>query len=187
MKDDWELATSSSKKEQFELYKKYNHIVMQDAFKIIADFDICEDISQESWEKAFRKAPFTRRNKEFIAWLRRITLNTAIDFRRKHKNHLKKISCYENEWQSHNSALSESFEGYVVSQEIKVAVERFLYGKSKVLDSKEREVLEMFYVIGERNYQNISKKLGYPENSVRVYKSNGERKLLELLEKEGLL
>jgi RNA polymerase sigma-70 factor (ECF subfamily) len=70
-----------------QLVLRYQNIAYHHAYALIGDAASADDLTQESFIKAFRNIR-TFRGGSFRAWLLRIVTNTAYDFLRRSKQHL---------------------------------------------------------------------------------------------------
>lgn len=64
---------------EFELYRRYRKAMQHIAWKIVRDDVEAEDIVQEAFIKAFRALHRFQEACTFGAWLKRITINTALN------------------------------------------------------------------------------------------------------------
>lgn len=70
---------------QFDIYKFYYKAMFNTCLRIVNDATEAEDIMQESFFKAFEKINTYRNEVSFGAWLKRIVVNTSLDFLKKRK------------------------------------------------------------------------------------------------------
>lgn len=70
---------------QFEIYKLYYKAMFNTCVRIVNDPTEAEDIMQESFFKAFEKLSTYRNEVSFGAWLKRIVVNSSLDFMKKKK------------------------------------------------------------------------------------------------------
>jgi RNA polymerase sigma factor (sigma-70 family) len=74
-------------KAQEHLFKQYYGYVMSVALRFSSSRDNAKEIANDSFLKIFRKIESRQVDKEFRPWIRRIVVNTAIDYYRKEKKH----------------------------------------------------------------------------------------------------
>lgn len=104
------------------IYNCYYNRVFQDAYFVVRDLHLAQDITQETFMKAFRQIA-TLKNKDKIgAWLSTIAVRTAIDFIRKESrnettNYDEKIPG-KHERCEISSSVEESVEANFISEEI---------------------------------------------------------------------
>jgi RNA polymerase sigma-70 factor (ECF subfamily) len=67
-----------------ELVLEHSHAMFRLAWRLTSDETAAEDIVQEAFIKAWRKIGAFRMDSSFKSWLHRITVNTAMDYLRKH-------------------------------------------------------------------------------------------------------
>ncbi len=119
-----------------------------------------EDITQETFIKAFTKLDKYKENTSFGAWLNSIAKNTFIDHKRKqHSKQDIEISEYKL-----NSIFEEAEEGWE-SKEVKFsAIEKSIEGLTK----EYRKVLELrfYYAL---SYEEISEKLAVPIGTIKTW------------------
>jgi RNA polymerase sigma factor (sigma-70 family) len=82
-------------KAQEYLFKKYYGYVMSIALRFSSCRDNALEITNDSFLKIFRKIDSHQIDKEFKAWVRRIVINTALDYYRKEKKYDVEISLEE--------------------------------------------------------------------------------------------
>jgi len=76
---------------QFEIYKLYHSAMYNTCLRMVGNAADAEDIMQESFFKAFDKLSTYRNEVSFGAWLKRIVVNSALDFLKKRKLQLTPI------------------------------------------------------------------------------------------------
>jgi RNA polymerase sigma factor (sigma-70 family) len=79
-------------KDQENLFKMYYGYVMSIALRFSSCHDNALEIANDSFLKIFRKIESHQTDKEFKAWVRKIVVNTAIDYYRKDKKNSIEIS-----------------------------------------------------------------------------------------------
>jgi len=80
-----------------ELVLEHSHAMFRLAWRLTSDESAAEDIVQEAFIKAWRKIDGFRMESSFKSWLHRITVNTAMDYLRKHSRR-KQFETEEPEW-----------------------------------------------------------------------------------------
>ena len=70
---------------QFEIYKLYYKAMYNTCLRIVNDTTEAEDIMQESFFKAFEKIGTYKNEVSFGAWLKRIVVNSSLDFLKRKK------------------------------------------------------------------------------------------------------
>jgi RNA polymerase sigma factor (sigma-70 family) len=79
-------------KAQEHLFKQYYGYVMSVALRFSSCRDNALEITNDSFLKIFSKIESHQVDKEFRAWIRRIVVNTALDYYRREKKHDSEIS-----------------------------------------------------------------------------------------------
>ncbi len=74
---------ANDKQAQYTLYSKYSNAMLNVAYRIVNDKEDAKDVLQDAFIKAFTKLDTFKFNSTFGAWLKRIVVNTAINFSRK--------------------------------------------------------------------------------------------------------
>ena len=86
-----------------ELVLEHSHAMFRLAWRLTSDESAAEDIVQEAFIKAWRKMGDFRMDSSFKSWLHRITVNTAMDYLRKHVRR-KQFETEEPEWETIDQA-----------------------------------------------------------------------------------
>lgn len=86
-----DLCKRGDSKAQFEIYKLYYKAMYNTSLRIVGDATEAEDIMQESFFKAFDRINTYRNEVSFGAWLKRIVVNSSLDFLKKKKLQLTQI------------------------------------------------------------------------------------------------
>ena len=81
-----------------ELVLEHSHAMFRLAWRLTSDEAAAEDIVQEAFIKAWKKIGEFRMESSFKSWLHRITVNTAMDYLRKHLRR-KQFETEEPEWE----------------------------------------------------------------------------------------
>ena len=82
-------------KAQEHLYKKFYGYVLSISLRFSSSRDNALEIANDSFLKIFNNIGSFQAEKEFKAWVRRIVVNTAIDYYRKEKKNIAEISIDE--------------------------------------------------------------------------------------------
>jgi len=81
-----------------QLVLEHSHSMFRLAWRLSGDENAAEDIVQEAFIKAWRKLDEFRMDASFKSWLHRITVNTAMDYLRKHVRR-RQFETAEPEWE----------------------------------------------------------------------------------------
>ncbi len=168
-----------------KLVKKYQKSVHALAWRKIGDFHIAEDITQETFLKAYQKLSTLKEPQSFAGWLYVIAANYCSTWHRKKR-------LWTQSLENTNSAALErtTYSGYIVAENERVAMEtqrevvKKLFAK---LQESERTVITLYY-LGEMNYEEISKFLGVSVGTVktRIYRARQRLKKEEPMIREAL-
>lgn len=142
MENDKVKGNQSSELEMKSMYDSFYSRVFQDAFFISRDIHLAQDITQETFVKAFRQMDTLRDKEKMGAWLSTIAVRTAIDFVRKESKN--KTTMYDEVVPSRrgkseiSSIVEDSVEANLITEEI----------TQKIMELKKehREVLILRYV-----------------------------------------
>lgn len=77
------LCKNKNQKAQFEIYNRYSKAMYNVAYRIVKDEHYAEDVMQEGFLKAFTKIDAYQNEVAFGAWLKKIIVNSSIDFYKK--------------------------------------------------------------------------------------------------------
>jgi len=86
-----------------ELVLEHSHAMFRLAWRLTSDEGAAEDVVQESFIKAWSHLADFRMESSFKSWLHRITVNTAMDYLRKHIRR-KGFEQAESDWESIDQA-----------------------------------------------------------------------------------
>ena len=106
-----------------ELVLEHSHAMFRLAWRLSGDEGAAEDIVQEAFIKAWRKIGDFRMDASFKSWLHRITVNTAMDYLRKHVRR-KQFETAEPEWETtdHAAELPDTGTQIDISRHTQVAM-----------------------------------------------------------------
>lgn len=90
-----EAAKHGDRDAAARLYNRHVDRVHRICYRIVLDGSQVTDCVQEVWLKVFRNLGRFQCEKSFVAWLNRVTANTAIDYYRKCKRHGKHVGIDE--------------------------------------------------------------------------------------------
>ena len=168
-----------------KLVKKYQKSVHALAWRKIGDFHIAEDITQETFLKAYQKLSTLKEPQSFAGWLYVIAANYCSTWHRKKR-------LWTQSLENTNSAALErtTYSGYIVAENERVAMETKREVVKKLLaklQESERTVISLYY-LGEMNYGEISKFLGVSVGTVktRIYRARQRLKKEEPMIREAL-
>lgn len=152
------------------LYKKYYGYVMAISLSYSPNREIAQEITDDTFMKVFHSIKTFDTSKPFKGWLRKITVNTAIDFLRKNKKFMHHLDLQE-----HRNEIppTESIDQLTIDDIHKLIAN---------LPDTLRVVFNLYEIEGY-THQEISKRINIAESSSRTYLARAKEKLRELVTK----
>lgn len=168
-----ELCRRGDSKAQFELYNLYSRAMFNVSCRILPDRMEAEDAMQEAFFKAFDKLHTFRNEVAFGAWLKRIVVNTCIDYLKKKKLQLTSIDDVKGV-----ADVQDGVEDFVPDsvEDVKVAMTQLPEGYRIVLN---------LHLVEGYEYEEIAEMLGIAQSSVRSQFTRARQKLIELLKQSN--
>ncbi|MYB00868.1 sigma-70 family RNA polymerase sigma factor [Candidatus Poribacteria bacterium] len=167
------------------LVKKYQRSVHALAWRKIGDFHIAEDITQDTFLKAYQRLSTLKKPQRFGSWLYVITANQC-------KAWLRKDRAWTQALEDTSSAQLEeaTYSGYVIEENERMSVETQHEVVKKLLaklQESDRTVITLYY-LGGMTYEEISKFLGVSEAAIRnrLYRARRRLKKEEPMIREAL-
>lgn len=167
-----ERCKAGESKAQFELYKQYAKAMYSICLRISNHETEAEDILQEAFVAAFRKINEFRNDSTFGAWLKRIVVNTAINYVRKRRMELvpmENARGLEDESDKDKHKIEE--ETYQIEQ-VKAAIRKLPDGFRVVLS---------LYLLEGYDHAEIAEVLGISESTSKSQYNRAKTKLREFL------
>ncbi len=167
------------------LVKKYQKSVHALAWRKVGDFHIAEDITQDTFLKAYQKLSTLKKPQRFASWLYVIAANHCSTWLRK-----KRLWIQSLEDTSSVQLEKATYSGYVIEENERMAVETQREVVKKLLaklQESDRTVITLYY-FGGMTYQEISKFLGVSVGAIktRVYRVQQRLKKEEPMIREAL-
>lgn len=134
-----------------DIYYQTKNIVYYSIFIILKDYQLSEDIMQDTYLKALEKIHSYKRRAHFKSWLITIAKNLALNEYNRRKRELL-IDLSENEYMFGSTA--STVENEVLIKQI-----------FKVLDQIEKEVV-VLHVVGDLKHREIAKLLNKPIGTI---------------------
>lgn len=167
------------------LVEKYQRQVHAHTLRKIGDFQIAEDITQETFLRVYQKLDTLNHPAQFSKWLYAIVDHLCIAWFRKNRLHirsLQEIHISETE--------AEAYSRYVATEHAKMTAEaqRSLVKKLlTTLKENDREVITLHY-FEEMTSSEIGEVLGVSENTIksRLHRARRRLKKYELMIREAL-
>ena len=168
-----------------ELVRKYQRSVHALAWRKIGDFHIAEDITQETFLKAYQRLSTLKEPQSFASWLYVITANQCSTWLRK-----KRFRTQSLEDTSSAQLERVTYSGYVIEENERMTVETQREVVKKLLaklKESDRTVITLYY-FGGMTYEEISKFLGVSVGAIknRVYRAQERLKKEEPMIREAL-
>jgi RNA polymerase sigma-70 factor, ECF subfamily len=160
-----------------ELVKKYLKPVYNFLYYFVSDRETLDDITQETFIKAWKHIKKFDQSRNFKVWIFSIAKNTAYDFLKK-----KKTIPFSNFTDDEgNNQLENIGDDSILPHEILIYAD-----SAKILEEKLKEIPDIYRVILIMHYkddfslQEIAKILGKPYNTIKSQHQRGLMKLKEL-------
>ena len=167
------------------LVRKYQKSVHALAWRKIEDFHIAEEITQDTFLKAYQKLSTLKEPQSFASWLYVIAANRC-------KAWLRKKRLRTQSLEGTNSAELEkaTYSSYVIEENERAAVEAQREVVKKLLaklQESDRTVITLYY-LGGMTYEEISKFLGVSVSAIknRLYRARQQLKKEEPMIREAL-
>ncbi len=167
------------------LVKKHQKSVHALAWRKTGDFHIAEEITQDTFLKAYQNLSTLKEPQKFAGWLYVIAANYCKMWMRK-----KRLSTQSLEDTSSAALEKTAYSGYVIAENRRVAVETQREVVKKLLaklQESERTVITLYY-LGGMTYEEISEFLGVSVASIknRLYRARRRLKKEEPMIREAL-
>lgn len=168
-----DLCKRGDSKAQFEIYKLYYRAMFNVCLRIVGDATEAEDIMQESFFKAFDKINTYRNEVSFGSWLKRIVVNSSLDFLKKRKLEVMPI----DEVYGLKDEGAESNEDFTPEsvELLKRAIEQLSDGFKLVVN---------LVLIEGYTHDEVAEMLGITASTSRSQLARAKQRLLEILKKQ---
>ncbi|MXV74300.1 sigma-70 family RNA polymerase sigma factor [Candidatus Poribacteria bacterium] len=167
------------------LVKKHKKPVHALVWRKTGDFHLAEEITQDTFLKAYQNLSTLKEPQKFASWLYVIAANFCKMWRRK-----KRLSTQSLEDTDNAELEKTTYSGYVIAENEQVAVETQREVVKKLLaklQESERTVITLYY-LGEMTYEEISEFLGVSVASIknRLYRARRRLKKEEPMIRKAL-
>lgn len=162
-----------------QLYEKYGREVQLYIYSLCRDWNLSEDLLQETFVKALLS--LSEQHTNMRAWLYRVARNLCLNAVRKEKRSMPQE---EDRMQQRREMLSD-VEDSMLENLIRQEEYRILYHAIAKLAAVKREVLQMQY-FGGMPLKEIAGILQVTPDYVRVISHRAKRELRKYLEEEGM-
>ena len=168
-----------------DLVEKYRKSVHALAWRKVQDFHIAEDITQETFLKAYKGLSTLKESQSFAGWLYVIATNHCKTWLSK-----KQLSTQSLEDTDYSELEKATYSSYVSAEKERDAVETKREVVKKLLaklQESDRTVITLYY-LGGMTYEEISRFLGVSVNAIksRLYRARQHLKKEEPMIKEVL-
>ena len=183
--EKWVRQTLAGSEEAFaEIVQRYQRPVFSVIVRMVRDAGLAEDLTQETFIKAFRALKSFDPKRKLSSWLFTIAHNTAIDHLRKKTPQTVPLEA-EDEGQDMLETLpatdAETPERAAMSRELGLAFEREL----RAMRPEYAEILVLRFQEGLA-YEEISEVTGLPIGTVKTHLFRARRQLAKRLARHGL-
>ena len=161
------------------LVEKYQKSVHALAWRKIGDFHYAENITQDTFLRAYQKLSTLKDPSQFPKWLYVIADRLCLNWLRKEKRHEKRLQSLEDTPMA--EVAKSAYEGYVSEQRETEATEQRLEIVEKLLEKlpeSERTVMTLYY-LGEMTTTEIGKFLGVSVEAIRTRLHRARKRLQE--------
>jgi len=158
-----------------EMVRRHKRRVFNIAYQFVGRYDIAEDLTQDLFLKIYHALAGFETERNFAAWLTRITRNLCIDHYRRRQRERELNRATDNELRTVESPRRDAYA--VLRSHEKAA---FLKRGLEELSPDLRTAVVM-RDIGGHSYQEIADKLGIPEGTVKSRINRGRIELARIL------
>jgi RNA polymerase sigma-70 factor (ECF subfamily) len=175
------LALEQNQAAFIVLYTRYNTGVKNHISRYVAQKEDIEDISLESFQKAFSQIGSYNPEYKFSTWIYRIARNTAFDHLNKHdreKNNMPTTSIHEDiaELKELPSVMHNPEEDIITQQEY----DKWLNNIEKLKD--DYRIVAKMNLIDNFGYKEIADALDMPLNTVKTKIRRAKAQLLKMMD-----
>lgn len=158
-------------KAQMQVYEMYKDMLYNVSYRIIKNEHDAQDIVHDAFIKAFQNISKLENDLNLGPWLKRIVVNSALDFLRQKK----KLG-----WLQESYEFTESTETDEPYEDITLKVEDV---KKAIQNLKDKyRIILVLYLIEDYSHKEIAAQLGLKEGTVRNQYIRGKRLLKQQLQ-----
>lgn len=164
-----DMAVAGDDKAYAKLLQRYRKPVYHMVLKMVRNIDDAEDLTMESFSKAFRSLSRFKKDYTFSTWLFRIATNNAIDFIRKRKLNTLSIQNTFTDDDGQSVGIDVEDDGVLNPQDetIKAQKEEIIQAFVSMLPSKYQKLVRLRY-FHELSYEEIAEELEAPLGTVKA-------------------
>ncbi len=171
--DNIEAFKSSNEEVYKELMENYKKPLVNLVYSIISNYDEAEEIVQDVFVRFYLKRDSFEGRSKIYTWLYRVSFNRAVDYIRKKEREKKyRLKEYRN-FKMQESGNDNSINKIILADAL----------------SKLNETFRIPLLMSEYenySYEEISKKLDLPVNTIRTRIFRARKKLLSIIKKMGV-
>lgn len=166
----WRACLGGKLKAQEQFYRYFYGYAMSIGLRYSGNREEALEIVNDSFLKIFNNLDKHNPEKSIKAWIRRIVVNTSLDYYRKNQKYRYDIDITEAQ---HGIVDENTFDRLAVEELLKILQE---------LPPAQRSVFNLYEIEGY-SHQEIGEMLGIPEGTSKSHLSRAKNKLRELVEK----
>lgn len=168
-----------------QLLESYKKAIFISIYKMIRNKDDAEDLTIETFGKAFLHLEKYDSSKKFSTWLFRIGRNTTIDFIRKNKKDFVYIDAFKTNEEGNNYNVHEVKSKNDNPEETTIKKQQIVLinGIVKQLKQEYQTLINLRYY-KEFSYDEIAKELEIPIGTVKAKLHRARKALNEVIEKK---
>lgn len=167
-----DLAKAGSQKAFNQLYKEYYDLVHRNVYNIVKNNDVADDITSETFVKAFMNIEKYVNNISFSMWLKTIANNNSIDFIRNSVKRKNDVYVDDSELTEIPYSDYSNPEKNLIAKEVSEKIESEL----NKLDNRGGEALKL-RLVDELSYKEIAEKLDLNIGTIKHYIFKCKKKL----------
>ena len=175
-------AVDGDDKAYAKLLQRYKRPVYHLILKMVRNIDDAEDLTMESFSKAFRSLERFKKDFTFSTWLFRIATNNTIDFIRKKRLHTLSIENTYTDDDGQSVGMDVEDLGNLDPQEevIRAQKEEIIQEFVNMLPTKYQKLVRLRY-FHELSYEEIAEELAAPLGTVKAQLHRARELLYDLV------
>jgi len=168
-----EACLQNDRVAQYKLYNLYAKAMLNVAFRICNDLDQAEDLLQESFISAFKNLSSFKGTASFGSWLKRIVVNTSLNYLRAKKFEFEEL---EEEKNIVVEEVNDNRDQELLVGLVKKGITQLPTGYRLVLS---------LYLLEGYDHKEISEVLGISESTSKSQYNRAKAKLRELIKSKN--
>ncbi len=177
-----DMAVGGDDKAFAKLLQRYKRPVYHMILKMVRNVDDAEDLTMESFSKAFRSLHKFKKDFTFSTWLFRIATNNTIDHIRKKKLNTLSIENTYTDDDGQSVSIDVKDEGNLDPQEeaIRAQKEELMQVFVNMLPSKYQKLVRLRY-FNELSYEEIAEEIEAPLGTVKAQLHRARELMFDLI------